>query len=650
MIGMLAMFGSPFRVPASLRHAAVVLLSVAFTPSVQATEPAAQGSMVRTIGGELQIYWNRQLLSDIGLGVSSPTRAMAGARPGFEKFALVAASELRARRAGRGIQAITEGVLYVDGGYQLSLGSREIDLRNFLLRVRPMDSQVLDVTTAAGETLFYADHLMLESVAGGRGVAISTMDLRITSAVAVLLGKPEVADWQIATMRVESRGAAPNATAAASCAHSQRWPGLPVPGYEGAVYQADVFMQGFVVQVAGCKSCSGPSGDGLLKLAPTTVLRNNVNDGARSPTVDNDPLGTSPALFAADIPWSSKFEHACPPYNNDQHPILVWNLYKLDGDGRITQIGASGAKHAHTAGSAACTQNPQDNHILGPGCVDVYGLGDNDGPDLLGPRHEIEPKSVRWARCGSIYDPGCAGNDRSFKSYGDFDFRLVISERGLGTTATEGDKYLFEAWYLVRDDIDVYNTMAHAPLALAWSEPMKLWSIPTAQPASLGPAIDEWVDPRRPTNFQHSSEAITANGRMKLAVRVVPRSNGMFAYRYALMNVDYAYALLRGSEPNIRMEKSTGIKGLSLKASNVAANSIAASSLSTPGRRADWIVDVTDRSLAWRITGSSLEWGMVASFEFESPNPPRLAPAIARLGNDESISIDTLSPASSQTN
>jgi len=34
-----------------------------------------------------------------------------------------------------------------------------------------------------------------------------------------------------------------------------------------------------------------------------------------------------------------------PPHTNDQHPYLVWNFYRL-ADGRLEQIGVSGAKHA----------------------------------------------------------------------------------------------------------------------------------------------------------------------------------------------------------------------------------------------------------------------------------------------------------------
>ncbi|MDP1270723.1 hypothetical protein, partial [Klebsiella pneumoniae] len=48
---------------------------------------------------------------------------------------------------------------------------------------------------------------------------------------------------------------------------------------------------------------------------------------------------------AADVPWYRQFTGTFPPYNNDQHPYLMWNLYQ-EKDGRFTQIAASALKHA----------------------------------------------------------------------------------------------------------------------------------------------------------------------------------------------------------------------------------------------------------------------------------------------------------------
>ncbi|MDW8479492.1 MAG: hypothetical protein RML12_06195 [Xanthomonadales bacterium] len=79
----------------------------------------------------------------------------------------------------------------------------------------------------------------------------------------------------------------------------------------------------------------------------------------------------------ADVPWVRKF--TVSPWNypypgNDQHPYLVWNLYRIR-DGRLEQIGASGVKHAFYTINWYCAPGAcgaGGGQILGRACYDIY--------------------------------------------------------------------------------------------------------------------------------------------------------------------------------------------------------------------------------------------------------------------------------------
>src|SRR5690606_22348495 len=150
------------------------------------------------------------------------------------------------------------------------------------------------------------------------------------------------------------------------------WPGVAVPGVSGETYQADLFMQSFTTQPVGCQTggsagCAGPNGalTGIAAFAPSSTLKNNVNDGTLQPTIPGDPLGTSSAKYTADVAWYQKFTGNSAPYGNDQHPYLIWNLYRLYPDGSIEQIGRSGVKHAFLTVNSRCISQCGGGHQLG---------------------------------------------------------------------------------------------------------------------------------------------------------------------------------------------------------------------------------------------------------------------------------------------
>jgi hypothetical protein len=611
----------------------LLLIAVCLAVAVTAADaqPGAEASAARSArsqsftsapGDELQVYWNRSLLAGLGIEVAGPDGGLEATTTGFDRFAVLAASRMTARTLGRSVQNVESGMLYVEGGYRFVFDGGQVDLKNFQLRLRPDGSGIFDVVLPNGEVAFYADHAMLEPGAGGDGLHISTMDVRLLPAFADRIGRPSAGDWQVGTLRVWL-GGHPSAPVLRQerCSTSTRWPGLPVPNHPGAVYGVDALMQAFAVQVTGCRDCTGPEGGGAAKLSPTTIVRNNVNDGAIAETVPGDPHGSSNVLFAADIPWRSKFSRSCPPYDNDQHPFLTWNLYRIDDDGRIRHLARSGVKHAHVASGIGCVVNPGDNHVFGPGCVDVYGVGDNDSPDLLGPRSEIIPATGVWARCGSDHDPNCRGTDGQRKLYGEFTHRLLVPEAELARGLASGSTFWFEAWYVVRDDVDPYNSMAAAPLDVVWNATTKLWVATTRSGSTIGPVIDRWVAEAHADETSTLAEHRNARGRVRLAVRVTPLDGHRYRYLYALMNVDSADAKTSGRGADIRLQQTSGLTAFRVPLSD--AGAFDTPDASSPDAGAAWTAKRSSSAVEWFApANASMTWGTLMSFELVSNAPP----------------------------
>lgn len=611
---------------------------------------SASESALPSSGGSLDIHWNHLQLEAIGVTVSTPLHVQTELPTGFDRFALAPAIAPTVIVHGQAAQRLSAEKSSVVGGYNLVFRAGSIDLTDFTLRMRSSSPVTIDIVTKLGEIPLYADHVMAETRANGER-AISAMDLRVSPDFAARLGVPEASKLLIGTMRIWSTSEKASHTEA--CPSSGRWPGMAVPDAPGRKYEADMFLEGLVVEPTGCRNCSGPKGKGDLKLTPTTILRSNVNDGQSSPTIANDPRGTSAALYSADIPWRAKFSANCPPYNNDQHPYLIWNLYRINAEGQLEQLARSGMKHGHVAENTDCHSPPHSNHVFGRGCVDVYGAGDNDAPDALGPRAEVIPFTGQWGRCGSIYDPHCKARESDFQAYDDFTYRLTVPEALIGASEHAGDRYFIEAWYVVRDDIDVYNTMAHRQVSFRWNPTNALWRENGYGPVRLGPVIDEWAHPSDTSIHTRDEEAVTQQGRVKVAVHVTPLERGFFRYDYAVMNFDLANVKTSGVEPNLRILESHGLTRfeLPLPAGALIVKDITFTDTDRDMAN-DWVATRRPKNLTWNApTGNELTWGTLYRFSFTTNRSPQQGAAKLTIeGSQVVVNVATEIPATEMKN
>ena len=89
-------------------------------------------------------------------------------------------------------------------------------------------STALDVVGNDGQVWFFVDRLMYELIDKHQRLAVRTMDLRITQALAQRIGKPEVTGWTVAEMELTTDVLRQGDILPA--ATSTKWSGMAVPG------------------------------------------------------------------------------------------------------------------------------------------------------------------------------------------------------------------------------------------------------------------------------------------------------------------------------------------------------------------------------------------------------------------------------------
>ncbi|MDC8016029.1 hypothetical protein [Tahibacter soli] len=600
------------RLRRALRAAALGTALAGLATTATAATPLWNAATLATAGdGTLQLRFNVDLLAQLGLAVQSADgRALNGDTLSSD---LVARTGVRYTVGGASVAAWHDGEFVAARGFRIvdAQGAPRIDLASLRLRPRA-GSTLIDFVGADGRVALTADAVMAALPDGGATLRIDAMDVRLPDGTA------------IADAQALLRATPPAVPGASSCA-VPNW-----PGSGGGAYVADLALDGISVQAMrcgepGCEgaacTCDGPGGiDSAVVFAPGAELSNADDDNGGLPCTAADPC-------SADLPWNAKFSPDRPPYGNDQHPLLVWNLYRLDADGRIAQIGRSGVKHAFVALNIDCAC--ADSQVLGRGCADVYSTNNNDNNNVFGPRSEVVPATVQWGRCGAIDDdevvapnPDLGGCDGVKDATGNtrWSHRLAVRESQIDAAAHPGSRWLFEAWYLVRDDVNIDNSMGFIEMVPGWNG---AW---TAQPAAgtafrRGAALAAWADPAVDP-LARVATVDDALGRLRLATRVRALGGGRWRYDYALMNFTFARSQTAGAEPNLRVVSNAGIAGFAIP---LAADVAATSPEFDDGNLDigdDWTVSRDAADARWLSGSRTLDWGTLARYSFVADAAP----------------------------
>lgn len=622
-------------------------ISAAAAPDVaKVVAPAEQGGGVWLAwGGHTTFHFNPDALHRFHIRIEAADGASArmpgqrGVRYESVSFPALDASGLEVNHTGRALTGIGGGSLRHAGGLVLGFDGNAADLRGFSLRASAQARTGLDVVDAHGVVWFTADHAHYGFEPDAPNVfSMSRMNLRLARHFAAALGHPEWAGQPIGGLDFRA-----NSYTGTSLA-------VPLGGVCAAPYPnppasvADVHL---IWNSNADGSESGPDGIWVKRCGICTASQDGIcisfDDCTQTSTTGSVVVTQDSSLQNAGttaVPWHAKFSGVFPPYNNDQHGVLMWNLYRIGADGRIKQIGASAVKHAVYTVNDGCPCG--GGNVMYPTCQDTYSNFNNDESSYLGPRSEILPNLGLWGRCGSIFDANCDGvldnpDDGARNLY---QYRLSVVESDLMPPFSSGARYFQEYRYVVRDDPTIYPSMGYREVAFAktndgsgnwnWNASL-VGDSPAGTDFYVGAALTAWVDPTAPPPNAMNRELATSLGHARVAVRVTDLGNGTWRYEYAVANLDYAHGLIdpaHATPPNLKVDSNQGFASFSVPISpGTVVTSLRFDDLDLDPSN-DWTASTTATRVAWAAPSASgalvntLDWGTLYHFEFVANAPP----------------------------
>lgn len=523
---------------------------------------------------------------------------------------------LRAAVGADGFHGFAAGSLRHRGGFRLRGAAHTFDFSG--LELRPgKDASSLELLDASGTALLATADAQWELDAGRGLLRYLNADLRILPAFARRLGDARYGGITLgvlaldATLRTGPLPPRPRAAAGAA-------PPPPCGDWSGVV---DVALVDMSTIVAG--SAATINGRPVVVVLPSAELEN---------------AGT------ANVPWYSQFTNlGQPPF--DQHPFLVWQMVRVSG-GVLDPLGRSDLKHAFATANTGCDPGAcTDPHILGLGCADFYGTATNNSVLFLAPRREVTASTGIWAHCNGIPTHFDTNGDCTQDYFGagenSFTHGMKIAEADLSVA---GAAYFVEAFYIVRDDSNIFNSMGYRQVTPA---KLSMWTFPNAGPYTQGPAINAWVNPVAPGPNADNRVLDTGEGRVQLAVRVtdVPGNPGRRRFAYALQNHDFDRRLRSFHVP---FNTSVG----------VIENVVYSDGDGFAANDWTWTADATgitwavpDTAVTPPVPPAELDYASLVSFRFDSDQTA--APSEASLGAFETgppgspleLRLQTLAPA-----
>lgn len=596
--------------PARRSHLRLATLVAAFATTLSPTPASAHSAPEaerpwHAREAVTSIHFHAPLLADLGLQIKNLELSAAPlvqhplsvGDPADPAFAALEPWVLLFEAPKAHFRDFVGGELRHQGGFELVWAKGSSSFAGFTLRPG-RDERTLELLDSRGEVMLFADHLHMALDGERRRLEIFNADLRLSEHLASRMGRPELSGHAVGTLAFGAHAEPPASFAATP-------EGTCPPNWKGTIDVALIDMSS-VTQTER----SG----GRVSITPSARLKN---------------VGT------ADVPWYSKFSGSHPPYNNDQHPYLVWALYRLDG-AIFRQLAVSDVKHAFTTINTNCTGCSADGHILGLGCEDVYSQGTNISYNSLSLRPEITAHLGLWSSTGSHFDQNGDGNQDHPPGNPDsgFDHRLNVAETELDVA---GARYFFEGWYIVRDDVNIFNTMGYREINPTQAMTGN-WTFPTLHALISGPAINAWVSSSFPPAGTNNVTLDTGEGHVQLAVRTSDLGGGQTRYVYALMNHDL----------------DRQIKSFSLPIANgvSVSNPIFYDLDDDTGN--DWTVSITANAITWTLPGDAtqaLDWGTMHTFGFDANVAPQASNAtlgIFEAGSPATYGIATLGVGSNE--
>ncbi|MGP1347292.1 MAG: hypothetical protein ACTS3F_11580 [Phycisphaerales bacterium] len=310
---------------------------------------------------------------------------------------------------------------------------------------------------------------------------------------------------------------------------------------------------------------------------------------------------------------------------NWQHPHIVMNMYRIDPNGRMIQLGQSWIKHgffalSNTQCGGSCTFEPghSGGDWLGINCTDTYGSSLNASQSGLGPRFEVNPWDGTWQYNGSMFQQGGPSNTPIRR-------RLQVKDSELNPANHPGSEYLYEGYYVHFDDVDVMNSVAYqfcTPIRSAqgnysFSQP-SAYNFP-----NIGFAPLAWDVTQREIIAEELPvvEFESPDGRGMLMTNVIDEGKGQYRYEYAILNIDNDRQFGSFTVP-----VPAGVEVTDIGFYAVAHHDEPYNARPSQGGIAinnnPWTVTEGADSITWSTDANPLRWGTMYNFWFTANSAP----------------------------
>ncbi|MEP7013242.1 MAG: hypothetical protein ABJC13_23230 [Acidobacteriota bacterium] len=488
--------------------------------SAPAKPPPAVTASWDILDGVATVGLDRSTLASLGFRVTDLAPSVSGhsSHPlsvvprDAPSFALDGRIGLRAIVAWDGFRGFEGTAMHTRGGFRLVGGAGTFDLSSLELRPGAKPG-VLELIDAAGMAVLTTAEAQWEFDAPAGRLRYLNADLKILPDLARLMGDDRYTGVAVGVLDLDATLAAGQLPPVPARPAGINAP-PPCGDWSGTV---DVSLSDMSsIGQAGISTVNGRS---VVVVLPSASLKN---------------VGT------ANVPWYSKFTNLGVPPWNDQHPFLVWQMTRSTGD-FFEPLGRGDLKHAFLTLNTGCDAGAcTDSHILGSGCSDVYSTGTNNSVGSLAPRSEITASTATWAHCGGIpshFDTnGDCTQDFSGSGENAFTHGLKAAEAEL---TLPGATYYVEAFYIIRNDVNIFNSMGYRQVAPA--KPSTTWTFASVGAYAQGPPVNSWVNPATPGPDADNRVLDTGEGHVQLVVRVtdVAGNPGRKRFAYALQNHDF---------------------------------------------------------------------------------------------------------------
>ena len=610
------------------RCLSTICLGLMVATSIAIASPQSEW---RVAGGEIEFDINQGMTEPLGLkiaGVKALSEKAAATPLTYRRLSFegLTIQSIGVRAPNQSIEAFTNGYLHYHGGLLIQAGGKTLDLVDFQIRPHPAHPEFFELLDRHGHAWAMLDHGHFQFMGDSDTLEVRYLNLTLNKRFADFLGVPDAEGMVIGGVRfradvIEKGVEEPELLG--QCA-TPNWPTAPDFNADVTLIAMGSDSGSSGVQQMRCPNCNGSSA-GPIVIAPDAKLANE---------------GT------ADVPWREQFTAPSAPYENDQHPFLVWNLYRIDALGRLEQIGVSGLKHAFFTVNTDCPCS--GNNILWTGCTDTYSTVTNDSNTFMGPRDEIIPATGQWGRCNSFFDPDCDGSQEGFSNDG-FQHRMRVLEADVADDANPGARYFMEGWYIVRDDVNIFNTMGWRELDPNWNG--SFWTFPATTSLTQGSFADFWVDSQSPGAHENNTVVNTGEGLARVMVKVADLGDGTWRYDYVVMNHEFMRVDTAGAEPDLEITSSAGFSEFQVPVATAVAVSGIDSARADRTIGADWVGTRNGAAVSWSDSGATpLNWGRTFRFSFIADVAPvegQVSLGVAS-GAPESFSAGVLVPAVSE--